>query len=46
MRGFYTELKQPHLLVWPAIAIGIENEFWVCVAWLNFEFGWRCGEVV
>ena len=40
----YFETNQPHYLVWPALAIGIDDEFWIGIGWLNFEFGWRNGD--
>jgi hypothetical protein len=40
----YFETDQPHYLVWPALAVGIDNEFWIGIGWLNFEIGWRNGD--
>ena len=40
----YLETDQPHYLVWPALAVGIDDEFWISISWLNFEFGWRNGD--
>jgi hypothetical protein len=40
---FYFEHDQPHYLVWPALALGIDNEFWISISWLNLEIGWRNG---
>ncbi len=34
----------PHYLVWPVLAVGIDDEFWFGIGWLNFEFGWRNGD--
>jgi hypothetical protein len=39
----YFETDQPHWLVWPALAVGIDDEFWIGIGWLNFEIGWRSG---
>ena len=39
----YVEYDQPHYLVWPALAVGIDDEFWIGIGWLNFEIGWRNG---
>ena len=44
MRGFYFELAQPHVLLWPVIAVGFADEFWVGIGWLDLEFGWRSGD--
>ena len=41
MKHFYIETNQPHILVWPVIAISRSDEFWVGIGWLNFELGWR-----
>ena len=41
---FYLETNQPHYLVWPALAVGIDEEFWIGIGWLNFEIGWRNGD--
>ena len=40
----YFETDQPHFLVWPVIAIGLEGEFWIGLGWLNLEVGWRSGD--
>ena len=40
----YFENNQPHYLVWPALAVGIDDEFWIGIGWLNFEIGWRNGD--
>lgn len=40
----YFETDQPHYLVWPALAVGIDDEFWIGIGWLNFEVGWRNGD--
>jgi hypothetical protein len=40
----YFEHDQPHFLVWPALALGIDDEFWIGIGWLNFEIGWRNGD--
>lgn len=40
----YFEHDQPHFLVWPALAVGIDDEFWIGIGWLNFEIGWRNGD--
>ncbi len=39
----YFEADQPHWLVWPALAIGIDDELWIGIGWLNLEIGWRSG---
>jgi hypothetical protein len=44
MKGFYFEADQPHVLLWPVIAVGFDEEFWIGIGWLNFEFGWREGD--
>jgi hypothetical protein len=41
---FYFEHDQDHYLVWPVLAVGIRDEFWVGLGWLNFEVGWRNGD--
>ena len=41
---FYIETDQPHYLVWPALAVGIDDELWIGLCWLNFEIGWRNGD--
>ena len=40
----YFERAQPHYLVWPALAFGIGDEFWIGICWLNLELGWRSGK--
>jgi hypothetical protein len=40
----YFETNQPHFVVWPYLAIGIDEELWVGIGWLNFEIGWRNGD--
>jgi len=40
----YFEYDQPHYLVWPTLAVGIDDEFWIGIGWLNFEIGWRNGD--
>ena len=40
----YFEHDQDHWLVWPVLAIGLKDEFWIGIGWLNFEFGWRSGD--
>lgn len=40
----YFETNQPHFVVWPYLAIGIDKELWVGIGWLNFEIGWRNGD--
>jgi hypothetical protein len=39
----YFEKNQPHIAVWPYLAVGIDDEFWIGLGWLNFEIGWRNG---
>lgn len=39
----YFETDQPHWLVWPALAIGLDDEFWIGIGWMNCEIGWRSG---
>jgi hypothetical protein len=41
---FYLETNQPHYFVWPALAVGIDDELWIGLGWLNFEIGWRNGD--
>jgi hypothetical protein len=41
---FYFETNQPHYLVWPVLALGLDDEFWIGLCWLNFEIGWRNGD--
>lgn len=39
----YTEKNQPHWIIWPVVAFGknsIEG-FWIGLAWLNLEIGWK-----
>ena len=40
----YFEHDQDHWLVWPVLAIGLKDEFWIGIGWLNFEIGWRSGD--
>ena len=40
----YFEKNQPHFAVWPYLAVGFKDEFWVGFGWLNCEIGWRKGE--
>jgi hypothetical protein len=40
----YFETDQPHFVVWPYLAVGIDDELWIGVGWLNFEIGWRNGD--
>jgi hypothetical protein len=40
----YFEANQPHVTVWPYLAVAVEGEFWIGLGWLNFEFGWRSGD--
>lgn len=40
----YFEADQPHFVVWPYLAVGIDDELWIAVGWLNFEIGWRNGD--
>ena len=40
----YFEHNQPHYFVWPVLALGLDNEFWIGIGWLNFEIGWRNGD--
>ena len=44
MNNLYVEWDQPHVILWPVIAVGMGSEFWVGICWLNFEFGWRNGD--
>jgi hypothetical protein len=44
MKGFYFERDQPHVLLWPVIAISLSDEFWIGIGWLNLEVGWRNGD--
>lgn len=39
----YIETDQDHWLVWPVLAIGLGDEFWIGIGWLNCEIGWRNG---
>lgn len=41
---FYLETNQPHYFVWPVLALGLDDEFWIGIGWLNFEIGWRNGD--
>jgi hypothetical protein len=41
---FYLETNQTHWLVWPCLAVGIDDELWIGVGWFNFEIGWRNGD--
>jgi len=43
-RMIYFEYNQPHCFVWPVIALGLDDEFWIGIGWLNFEIGWRNGD--
>ena len=40
----YFEHNQPHYFVWPCLALGLDDEFWIGIGWLNFEIGWRNGD--
>jgi len=40
----YFEHNQPHYLVWPVLALSLDDEFWIGIGWLNFEIGWRNGD--
>lgn len=40
----YFEHDQDHWLVWPVLAIGLKDEFWIGIGWLNCEIGWRSGD--
>ena len=40
----YFETDQPHYFVWPTLAVGIDNELWIGIGWLNFEIGWHNGD--
>ena len=40
----YFEKDQPHCILFPTIAIGMGPEFWVGLAWLNLEIGYRSGD--
>jgi hypothetical protein len=40
----YFETNQPHSLVWPVLALSLDDEFWIGIGWLNFEIGWRNGD--
>jgi hypothetical protein len=37
----YVEKDQPHYLVWPVLAFGFEDGFWIGIGWLNKEIGWK-----
>lgn len=40
----YFEHDKEYIMLWPAIAISLADEFWIGLAWLNFELGWRNGD--
>jgi len=40
----YLERDKPYVMLWPAIAVSLADEFWVGLTWLNFEIGWRSGD--
>lgn len=40
----YFETNQPHFVVWPYLAVGIDEELWIGIGWINFEIGWRNGD--
>ena len=40
----YFEHNQPHYFVWPVLALGLDDEFWIGIGWLNLEIGWRNGD--
>ena len=40
----YFETDKDYFMVWPALAVSLGDEFWIGIAWLNFEFGWRNGD--
>lgn len=40
----YFERDQDRWLVWPVLAIGLKDEFWIGIGWLNLEIGWRSGD--
>lgn len=35
----YIEKDKPHCLVWPALAFGWEEVFWIGIGWFNMEIG-------
>ena len=35
---------QQHCLLWPVLAVGWADDFWIGLGWLDFEIGWRTGE--
>ena len=37
----YVEKNQPHYLLWPVLAFGFEDKFWIGIGWLNKEIGWK-----
>lgn len=41
---FYFERDQGHCIFWPVLAISLRGEFWLGLAWLNMELGWRSGD--
>lgn len=40
----YFEHDKEYVIIWPAVAVSLANEFWIGLAWLNFEVGWRSGD--
>jgi hypothetical protein len=40
----YFEKDYDHFLVWPVLAFGLGDEFWIGIGWLTFEIGWRKGK--
>jgi hypothetical protein len=40
----YFEANQPHIAVWPYLAVAVDGEFWIGLGWLDFELGWRRGD--
>ncbi len=40
----YFEHDKEYVFLWPSIAISTVGEFWIGLAWLCFEIGWRSGD--
>lgn len=36
----YTRFNHSTVFVWPSLAIGIANEFWIELAWLGLAVGY------
>lgn len=39
----YFVYDHDHWCVWPVLAVGVRDEFWISISWLNLEIGWRNG---